>query len=139
MTFNSLKKTIMEVANYKDWFNTKKITESKYRELLLDDINKMSVFSERLVFHREDVYIVWEDTKRTKYYFIIDHEDDLNGKRLKYVGDIEYYKKERFLEETQKKINDIGKRDGYGRPKISIEEIKTFCQDMFEMVKKTMK
>lgn len=129
----------MQVVNYKDWFDSSQLSEQEYRNWLLDDVNKMSVFSERLVFSRENEYIVWEDQKRNRYYFVIDREDDLNGKRLKYVGDIEYYKKEKFLQETEKKIQDIGKRDGYGRPKMSMEEVKEFCQKMFEMVKETMK
>lgn len=124
----------MQTINYYDWLKKSDLTEDEYRIELLKDVNKMNIFSERLVFHREDEYIVWEDITRNKHYFIIDREDDLNGKWLEYVWDIEYYKQKKIIDETQKKINDIWKRDGYWSPKLSMEEIKELCQSLYDMI-----
>lgn len=130
----------MKVTSYKDWYaDNPVVPESQYREMLLEDVNKMSVFAERLTFHREEDYIIWEDQKRVKHYFIIDHEDDLNGKWLKYVWDINYHKKQVFLKHVQSYIDDIGRRDWYGRPKLSLEDIKSMCQKLFDIAKEFIK
>jgi len=126
----------MQVVNYKEWLIESKLEEVDYRAELLKDPNKMTIHSERLVFHREDEYIVWESQQRIKYYFVIDHEDELNGKYLKYVGDVDNHKRNKILKEYQSKIDSIGKSDGYGRSKISIEEIKEMCQTMFNVLKR---
>ena len=125
----------MIVNNYADGLTESKLWVVEFRNKLLEDVNKVAIFWERLVFSREDEYIVWEDSDRVKFYFTIDHEDDLNGKYLKHIWDVKLVKRENFLKGIQTKIDNMGKCDWYGRPKISSDKIKEMCQWLFDMVK----
>ena len=125
----------MKVSNYRDWLIESKMKVSDYRKALLEDVNMLKVYaSDWLVFSREDEYLVGEDSKRVKYYFVIDSEDDLNGKRLRYVWNIEEHKKQFAIKSLKEKVNKIGKIDWYGKKYMSDEDIKETCLELLKYV-----